>query len=733
LRRSRLWTVAGPLVAAVLVAGAVAVGAWRAPAPAALVQPSTRSAGVVVLLGTSGLRWSDVDRRVTPAIWDLAEHGLAGAMSVGGQGSSPCALTGWLTLGAGVTAGAGADCTRPPSVTQTGQVNQWDDIDRRAEAGPFRPRLGQLADTLAAKAIPVIALGQDAPLAASSSSGRLARWAPMPATNAGVSAQVRSLLAQRHAGQNRPSVAPALLLVDVGGLTDVADGTIRGSQAARLDARVNAVLRALPSGATAVLASLTDPGASAHLQVLTASVPAGTRGLLGSRSTRQPELVQLTDLPYTLVSMFALAPPTDFLGGALTVASQQQGAAMIAHLGDLDRAAVAVQPVVLPFFVTLVLAQIVVFSATAVVWSRTRRRPGARRRATGRRALAAAQLVGLVGGAVPVATYLANLLPWWQAGSPQLALVVIVLGLASAVGTAAYLGPWRARLLGPAAAVSLLTVAVLVADTLLGSRLQRLGLLGLQPLIGGRFYGVGNVALGVQVCATVLLAGAMAGRPARTGSRVTAVALVSMVGSLVVLVDVAPMWGAKLGAVPVLVPALAYLALRLAKLRVSFKRALLVVVWSATILAVACIADYLRPPASRGHLGRFVASVLDGQAGVVIVRKASQDLDLLLTAPLAILMPLGVVLVAMALHRPARWRAFALAEAYQHCPELPAALGAILLAVSIGAVVNDTGVAIPPVASLVLLPLLVAIAANTRAATLALEPPTISEQQSAHC
>lgn len=716
-----------------LAAGGVAVGAGRAPAPAALVQPSTHSAGLVVLLGTSGLRWSDVDRRVTPAIWDLSEHGLAGAMSVGGQGSSPCAVTGWLTLSAGVTAGAGADCTRTPSVSPTGQVNQWDDIRRRAVAGPFRPSLGELADTLAAQQIPTVALGQDAPLAASSSSGRLSGWAPMPTTNGGVSGQVRSLLAQQHPSGNKPTVGPALLLVDVGGLTDIADGTVRRNQAAHLDARVKAVLRALPADASIMLASLTDPGSPAHLQVLTASIPAGTRGLLGSRSTRQPELVQLTDLPYTVVSMFALAPPTDFVGGALTVASQQQGAAMIAHLGDVDRAAVVVQPVVLPFFVTVVIAQILVFSAAGVVWSRTRRGPGDRRRATGRRALAAAQLVGLVGGAIPVATFLANLLPWWHAGSPQLALVVIVFGFAVAVGTAAHLGPWRTELLGPAAAVSLVTVAVLVADTLLGSRLQLLGLLGLQPLIGGRFYGVGNVALGVQVCATVLLAGAMAGRAARAGSRVVAVALVSMVGSLVVLVDVAPMWGAKLGAVPVLVPGLAYLAMRLAKLRVTLKRALLVVVSSATILAVACMADYLRPPASRGHLGRFVASVLDGQAGVVIARKASQDLDLLLTAPLAFLMPVGLVLVAMALHRPARWHAYALGEAYQQSPELPAALGAILLAVSIGALANDTGVAIPPVAALMLLPLLVAVAASTRAATMALDPPTTGEQPSLNC
>jgi len=717
------------MVAALLVAGAVAlaVGPGRAPAPALLVPSSTHPAGPVVLLGTWGLRWSDVDRRVTPAIWDLSDHGLSGAMSVGGQGSSPCAVSGWLTLSAGVTAGAGADCTRRPSVSSSGKVTQWDDIRRRAQAGPFGPRLGVLADTLRARQIPVIALGQNALLAAGSSSGGLAGWAPMPTTSAGVSAQVRSLLSGAHPPGSNPSAGTALLLVDVGGLTGIADGPTRRHQAARLDARVQAVLRGLPQGASVVLASLTDPAAPAHLQVLAASVPAGTRGLLGSRSTRQLDLVQLTDVPYTVVSMFGVAPPTDFVGGALTVASRRQGAAMIGHLGDVDRAVVAVQPVVLPFFLSVVLAQILVFSAAGVLWSRTRPGPGRSGRA-GRRVLAAAQLGALVGAAIPVATYLANLLPWWEAGSPQLALVLIVLGLAVAVGTAAHLGPWRTQLLGPAAAVSVVTVAVLVADTLLGSRLQLFGLMGLQPLIGGRFYGVGNVALGVQVCATVLLAGVIAGRPARAGARVVAVALVSLVGSLVILVDVSPNWGAKLGAVPVLVPALAYLAMRLAKVRVTLKRALLVAGSSAAILAVALTVDYLRPPASRGHLGRFVTSVLDGQAGLVIARKARQDVDLFLTAPFAFLMPVGLLLVVMFLRRPGRWHAHALAEVYQQVPELYASLGAILLAVSVGVVANDTGVAIPTAASLVLLPLLVAVAAKTRAATVTLGPLTPEQQ-----
>ena len=102
MHRGRLSTVSGLLIAAVLgslVASAVGAGAGRALAPALLVRPSTHTAGPLVLLGTSGLRWADVDRRVTPTIWDLTDHGLDGALSVGGQGSSRSdrAWVRWLT------------------------------------------------------------------------------------------------------------------------------------------------------------------------------------------------------------------------------------------------------------------------------------------------------------------------------------------------------------------------------------------------------------------------------------------------------------------------------------------------------------------------------------------------------------------------------------------------------------------------------------------------------------
>ncbi len=70
---------------------------------------------------------------------------------------------------------------------------------------------------------------------------------------------------------------------------------------------------------------------------------------------------------------------------------------------------------------------------------------------------------------------------------------------------------------GPMAVVSLVTVVVLAADVLLGSHLQLSSLLGLQPVVGGRFYGVGNVTFAVFASAALLLAVAVSGHYVRQG------------------------------------------------------------------------------------------------------------------------------------------------------------------------------------------------------------------------
>ena len=106
----------------------------------------------------------------------------------------------------------------------------------------------------------------------------------------------------------------------------------------------------------------------------------------------------------------------------------------------------------------------------------------------------------------------------------MLAVVGSVGVFVAIISSVALLGPWRRALLGPVGVVSAATMVVLAADVMTGSRLQLSSLMGLQPVVGGRFYGMGNVTFALFATATILLCIAVADHFVRAGRRQVAVA-----------------------------------------------------------------------------------------------------------------------------------------------------------------------------------------------------------------
>jgi len=149
----------------------------------------------------------------------------------------------------------------------------------------------------------------------------------------------------------------------------------------------------------------------------------------------------------------------------------------------------------------------------------------------------------------------------------------------------------------------------------------------------------------------------------------------------------------------------------------------LAAVLGAAVVAVGTVAvlDWLRPADERSHLGRFVEQVLTGEAWTVISRKAQANLDILLGSPLAWMLPVALV-AAVWLVRPGGLLRQQRAAgdpgpgglATGELAVLRSALLAGALSLTIGAAVNDSGVALPATAAALLVPLLVWLAAAPR-------------------
>src|SRR5206468_2097289 len=191
---------------------------------------------------------------------------------------------------------------------------------------------------------------------------------------------------------------------------------------------------------------VTAPGAPSkppHLQVALAHGPGYSSGLLNAVSTRQPGLVVLTDLTPTVLG---------WLGG--TVPPQTVGA----HVTRGERGSLA-----------------------ATVQALTGRW----------------RVAGVFAAAVPAGTFLANLAPWSTTAHPAAWLYGVSVALALVIAGAALLGCRNRGPLAPLGVVCLFTVAVLGVDVMTGSGLQLETPFGLSVLEAGRFYGIGNEALGI--------------------------------------------------------------------------------------------------------------------------------------------------------------------------------------------------------------------------------------------
>jgi hypothetical protein len=201
------------------------------------------------------------------------------------------------------------------------------------------------------------------------------------------------------------------------------------------------------------------------------------------------------------------------------------------------------------------------------------------------------------------------------------------------------------------------------------------------------------------------------------------VATVIGLGLVTVAIIGAPTLGRDFGGVLSALPGFLLLALLLVRARVTVVR--LGLILGAAVVAVGTVAyiDWLQPAADRSHLGRFVEQLLTGEAWTVVSRKAQANLDILLGSPLAKMLPVALVAAVWLVRRGGLLRTRRTDDGRTLTPgglplsdafALRAGLLASALSLTLGAAVNDSGVALPATAAALLVPLLIWLAAAPR-------------------
>ncbi|GHS86292.1 hypothetical protein AGMMS50218_05950 [Actinomycetota bacterium] len=789
-RRARPWVTAvvAMLGAALVGAPLLLLGAAPAAAATDTTTDTATDTDPVVLVGVTGLRWDDVGTLVTPALWGMSREGAVGSAVSRSTGPWSCPANGWLAVSAGNRAAdlrvEGGTCRTLRDPLLGGAVPGWADYQRAADDSSYDPRLGTLGDTLAAAGTAVTGIGPGAAIALAAADGTpVGEHVRLPASTTQLTRAVGAALATsdlvvvdagtvRDPGQTTADRTAADTPLegepDQGGLLGQEPGTdlsgpgvvteaTRDQQVQAIDARVRAVLdavQAVRGDVTVLVVSLADSGREPHLQLAVATGPViGGPGsydgtLLESRSTRQPGYLQATDVTPTLLTALGLRDraPSGVLVGSpvVTVDGPDLASARVAQLMDDNRHAQATRPLIGPFYLIFVGTNLLLYAlvtiglnARVLAWWRRlvgRRLPHRRPREPERaphpphpaRVLRGLRLAAVVVSAVPVSTFLANLVPWWRSGSPTWALTGITLGWAGVVSALALAPRWRTWLLGPLGAVAGVTAVVIAADIATGGNLQLNALMGPQALVAGRFYGFSNTAFALFATATVLVTFAITNPLVARGRRRLAATVAAGIGVLATALDGLPSVGADFGGPPALVAGFAVIALLAAGVRLTWWRSLGVLVAGALTVSAFAVLDWLRPADSRTHLGRFVETVLDGGMWPVVERKLDQNLKNLFGSELTLLAVGGLLLVVLLLGRPVRTAVGApdggdygwlssgapLRRLGTDAPMLIPGLVGLAVTLGIGFVMNDSGIVVPATGISLAVPLLVVACAN---------------------
>ncbi|MCF2573718.1 hypothetical protein [Brevibacterium sp. UCMA 11754] len=730
-------------------------------------------AGKTIVYGIPGLTINDIDPVRTPNLYKLFSEGAAANLNVRTIGSATCPGSGWLSMGAGARAQAGPPtdpeqegnrATCPPlsaPSTSDGVVKKaLDDADDATKSGAEAQRSSDedlaeaSADGTATATIEDFESIKESNVDSGYSVdyGMLARL---------VREQGKSCVAAEGPGaayavadengivanytDDAASADCRLDLVDLGSIGSSAwlydpipdySYTVpvffdREERVAEADERLGDKLEEARDSATPgseeptiMVAGLGDSSSLPQLRAFIASGPGYEPGSLSSASTRTPGLLQLTDIAPGILDQFGVSSPSGISFDNTPTDDDPQE--RIDDLVSESQKATSIYQHLSTFSLLLDITFYLLFILCGVLLSRNLlgRRGGATIAPTVHRFLAWASLAVAT---LPMSAFMAGLFPWARLPHPGFGLSVSIAVSAALLFGASLLPPWGRTWRGRVAALSLLSFLILSADLITGSHLQGNSLLGYNPIVGGRYYGLGNQGAAIFIVSLFIFLGLAISWLRAKGHRRMVFILPLVLGLLAVFVSGNPSWGAKFGGTIATLAGLLVLLALVSRIRLSIFRLMLIGLASLAVLLGIAFLDWLREPGARSHFGNFFDQIVTGEALQVVGRKLGANLHIMQINPaLAIVTPLAVIAILFflryLLHFPsiaATSRAGLLANKWRgrlpqvfrdqdvHFGFLAAVTG-----MAVGLVLTDSGIAVPSTGAMVLLPYLLALSAE---------------------
>ena len=401
------------------------------------------------------------------------------------------------------------------------------------------------------------------------------------------------------------------------------------------------------------------------------SVANGRQGSLSSESTRRIGEVALTDISATILDTADVSAPSEMVGAPMRVAP---GTSPFETVREITLRAKYRESIYVAVIITFVAVQALTY--LSALWALRGREHGPVRS----RVISAAQIVAVLSLCFVVGSFLYRLMPL-GAQVPAVAPI----GLLATGATIAAIG-WRMRrsLLSPLIWICGVGVVVLSIDAVTAGVFEHISLLGYSPITAARFYGMGNMGYAILgACAIVVATSWMADAP----SRIEGLVRVGCLFVWVLVVDVAPQFGADFGGALTMAPVFLTLMVLWADIRWTKRRRVLAVVGVVALAAVVILAAVLTGGST--HLSR-VASGDWGALVETVQRKLATNLRVMRITTWSWMVPIVMIFMIGSILSSGGWKRW-----FGRDRVWGVGLIGLLGFGLIGGALNDSGIVIP--------------------------------------
>lgn len=456
-------------------------------------------------------------------------------------------------------------------------------------------------------------------------------------------------------------------------LTEEARAKHKQAGLMKADRFLEELFSGLDQNKTLLIIATPSPSAEAieaedNLTPLLVVGPTFEPGLLTSETTRQKGLVANFDLAPTVLKFLGASVPYGMAGRSL---HSQAHSDPVGYLLSFHQRAVVTHQLrgpTLTTFVSLIVLTLIA-GAILLIFGLKNRKP-----------LKATQNVLLYLLCLPLAFLLTSLVKYDSFVTP-IALSVAI-GFVVAIGA----GLGGKKYLSPIIWVSLATCGAIVLDTLTGAHLMARSILGYSPILGARFYGIGNEYMGVLLGASIILTGLWLDRLGASPWQLRAAGVLFL--GLVILIAL-PSLGANVGGTIAAVGGCGVAYLVFSGKRIGgWQIAAIVGIVLLALLTILGV-DFLS--AGQSHVGRAAGLVKEGGAAEalkIIQRKLALNIRLIRYTVWTRLLLTVLIIFPLLLLRPVGM----LTRIKKKHPHLMGSLWGIAIAAILAFVFNDSGV-----------------------------------------